>query len=254
MKNNNGYTQKETYVFSVIFTGEVIENFKKTDVISNLSAKLNVSKDQVVKLFDASPKVVKKFKSREKAEEFVHTIEELGAAAKINITNGENNDANKNPGNSDPHNSNTGINELIKCPSCRNEISKLSESCPQCGAPNEWIHPIIKEFVSNNNIFVEYEFFYNSDKTTITGETELRLPLWARIVNILLMIMAFIVMIVFAFINGPYIISSIIFGVIIFMVLLIFSKKQKFKADVQKGEWESTDDEFWEPVKKTLKL
>ncbi|WP_415900552.1 hypothetical protein [Neptuniibacter sp. QD48_11] len=36
---------------------------------------------------------------------------------------------------------------LIQCTYCTSEIASIAEACPQCGAPNEWIHPRLVEFL-----------------------------------------------------------------------------------------------------------
>lgn len=138
-------------------------------------------------------------------------------------------------------------NENMKgCDTCKKTISVLASVCPACGAPNEWIHPSIKTFISNkDNIATSKPFGFQWNKTEVWGETKPKLPWWIWLVFILTAPVSFM---------GSFLIGMVVSVICGAVVFSIFGKQSKFRANLLKCTWESSDDQFWEPVRSALNL
>lgn len=135
---------------------------------------------------------------------------------------------------------------LINCDACSKEISVLAAQCPGCGAPNSWIHPNIKHFISvKDQTGMSKPFTFQWNKTEVWGGTETKLPWWLWLVIFFCAVPGF----AFGLIPG-----LIIAPVTYFILLQMYGKKHEFKANLQEGTWVSSDDEFWQPVKSILKI
>jgi hypothetical protein len=137
---------------------------------------------------------------------------------------------------------------LTKCDTCNKDISIFAAICPGCGAPNNWIHPHIKQFVSmTDQIVLQEQVTFHSNKTEIWGETkEGVLSWWPLIAAIIL------TLIVIGASGFP---GFIVAPVAYYYYVMKPEIKQKkfFKANVQTGAWESSGDNFWEPVRAILR-
>lgn len=135
---------------------------------------------------------------------------------------------------------------LINCDACGKEISAMAAQCPGCGAPNNWIHPNIKHFISvKDQTGMSKPFTFQWNKTEIWRGTEAKLPWWLWLVII--------------FCAAPGFAFGIIPGLIIapvayFILIQFYGKKHEFKANLQEGTWVSSDDQLWQPVKSILKI
>lgn len=132
---------------------------------------------------------------------------------------------------------------LIRCEACSREISTLAAQCPGCGAPNTWIHPDIRKFIDAKdkiNTVAKFEFQYN--KVEIWGTSVSTVKWWFWVVT------------------GILVFAGFVFGVVpglIFVGIawyIIEKKKQQFRANLQDRTWQSSNDEFWRPVKAALNL
>lgn len=138
------------------------------------------------------------------------------------------------------------IEKLINCESCNHPHSILADKCPQCGAPNNWIHPAIKHFLSiKDQIGTTKEFKFQWNKVEIWGYTETKLPWYIKI------------FIFFGFISG--VLFGIIPGFIIAILMYLslsktFGGKYNFKANLLDKKWESSNEKFWKPVRDVLKV
>jgi hypothetical protein len=149
---------------------------------------------------------------------------------------------------------------LIKCEACNKDISTLADKCPGCGAPNNWIHPNIKHFLSmKDQTGMSKRFIFHRNKTEIWGETAVQgLPWYVWIA----VIFSFLILL---WLGGMF--SGIIFGAmfeslviligggyVVFKVARKFTLTKNFKANLQLGTWWSDDDDFWLPVRSILKV
>lgn len=59
----------------------------------------------------------------------------------------------------------------------------MADKCPGCGAPNSWIHPRIKHFLSvKDQTSMSKPFTFQWNKTEMCGSTEVKLPWWLWLV------------------------------------------------------------------------
>lgn len=62
---------------------------------------------------------------------------------------------------------------LIACSTCAAQISPNSITCVQCGAPNNWVHPSVADFILNvNNISTSKQYYWSSKGTTFNAWTK----------------------------------------------------------------------------------
>jgi hypothetical protein len=134
---------------------------------------------------------------------------------------------------------------LINCAACNKEISMVAINCPGCGEPNNWSHPKIKQFFSAiNQISLPEKVKFYSNKTEIWAETlEDKLPPESWLGLIVLFIVTLFLMMAH---------PGLIVGPIAYYYYVMKPKrmtKKSFRANLQSGTWESSDDSFWEPVR-----
>ena len=59
---------------------------------------------------------------------------------------------------------------LIQCQDCNKSLSKHAKECPQCGAPNNWVHPEIARFLASVGHFPSLpEFKCDHDRYVLQG-------------------------------------------------------------------------------------
>jgi len=136
---------------------------------------------------------------------------------------------------------------LTKCGSCGKDISIYAAICPGCGAPNNWIHPHIKTFLSmTDQIVLPEQVTFHSNKTEIWGETKGGDLPWGQLIAVVILTL----MVIGATGFPGFLVAPVAY----YYYVLKPEKKQKkfFKANVQTGAWESSGDNFWEPVRAVL--
>jgi hypothetical protein len=139
--------------------------------------------------------------------------------------------------------------KLIECLSCKKEISILASTCPGCGAPNDWIHPKIKELVDSDDGILPLKWTYTYSGTKVSGQTEKKTPVWVWVFHI------FMISFLALFCYGIFGMSMIwlwMYVVFSWIINAMFGVKKEFKANLQTGTWVSTDDKFWKPVREML--
>ncbi len=134
---------------------------------------------------------------------------------------------------------------LTSCTACAKEISTLADKCPNCGAPNEWVHPHIRIFMADMPQNTSKKYFVFHNKTQIWGNTEKKFPWWMWIIIIFCSAPGF----AFGFIPG-----LIIAPIAYYLLLNMYGNKLEFFADFQKGTWTSNDDSFWKPIRSKLDI
>ncbi len=146
---------------------------------------------------------------------------------------------------------------LIKCSACTAEISSLTDSCPQCGHPNSWVHPVIQGFYSNVPT-IERDYTYSKTRTLLEGKLVKKLPKWKEVATILTLSAIAFFPIIFALSQGQ-LLRALIFagltGIAINIVNGVLKRKQKeiyFRYNAQANAWESNDEELFAPVRARL--
>ena len=71
--------------YSVVFTGRILAGLDRNLVIKNIAAKTNLTTEQVIRLFEAAPKAIKKFDSNEEAGRLVSVFQSCGAVCTVDI-------------------------------------------------------------------------------------------------------------------------------------------------------------------------
>ncbi|MGR6858911.1 hypothetical protein ACU5EH_20175 [Aliivibrio salmonicida] len=140
---------------------------------------------------------------------------------------------------------------LIKCEACNTDISPLSETCPKCGNPNNWTHPVVSDFLKAP-ILVEQKYTYSCNKTGIHGVAEKTIsnPLKYSIfaITFFLACLCFAVLGVFSLMGFAFIVSP-------YLIIALIKHKQDdiyFTYDAHNNLWESNDDQMFSKVKETL--
>jgi RNA polymerase subunit RPABC4/transcription elongation factor Spt4 len=133
---------------------------------------------------------------------------------------------------------------LIKCETCKKDISSLADKCLHCGAPVNWVHPKIKQLlIAINQLTLPEKAQYWSNKTDIWGETqenELSIGSWISLAILVLFVLA----------TGG--LSGFLVAPIAYYYYVLKPKrkiKKSFRANLLMGTWESSDDAFWKPVR-----
>lgn len=135
---------------------------------------------------------------------------------------------------------------LFQCEACQKEISTLADKCPGCGAPNNWIHPKIKHFLSvKDQIGIADGWNYKYTKTELCGSTVPTLPWWLWFVVLFCAVPGF----AFGIIPG-----MIIAPIAYYILKLMYGKTYSFKADLKNGTWQSDNDAIWQPVRAALEI
>ena len=138
---------------------------------------------------------------------------------------------------------------LIDCKTCGGKLAALAEACPGCGAPNDWMHEDIQRFVeASSAVATSRPFSYSQSKTTLSGQTELRTPIWAW------MLAAFVCLAsTLAFFFFP-LWAVLIGGAACGVILKGTQRADYFQADLQARTWVSSNERFWQPVRQMLRL
>lgn len=133
---------------------------------------------------------------------------------------------------------------VVACGTCSKEISTMASACPNCGAPNNWVHPKLQFFYDHKDMTgmpVKFEFTYT--KTTLAGYTEPKFSWWMWLIVIFCAVPG----LSFGFI------AALIIGPMAYYVLLqMYGKKKTFEIDFISDTWQSSDDAFWAPIKNLL--
>lgn len=141
------------------------------------------------------------------------------------------------------------MSELIKCNTCGQAIASLAQSCPSCGAPNDWLHPDVVHFLSVKDATgISKKFFYTHTKTTIAGQTEASSPVWAWVIAAVICAIGGVLTLMLG------IVAMLPVFLISFFVLLLTKRADHFHADVGNRTWSSSNEPLWKPVRVTLKL
>ncbi|WP_415903209.1 hypothetical protein ACMXYR_05490 [Neptuniibacter sp. QD29_5] len=70
--------------------------------------------------------------------------------------------------------------KTFQCTYCASEIASIADFCPQCGAPNEWIHPRLVEFLEvKSTEFVPQECYFKVKHDQLYMYVEDTPGLWA---------------------------------------------------------------------------
>lgn len=164
---------------------------------------------------------------------------------------------------------------LIKCNACEKDISKLADKCLNCGSPNHWIHPKINLLLTKKDeVIPEVKVDFTHSKYEISGVSYQK-PKWITVISDTINIMLFVIFpigtFIYYYMNGSGVgfsmlgafmllgtaAGALFFPLVIFSICLlifaaIFAKKRSFQANLESGEWTSSDEKFWKPVKDIL--
>jgi hypothetical protein len=136
--------------------------------------------------------------------------------------------------------------DLIECKSCKKQISPLAQSCPGCGAPNEWVHAGVQRFLDNvSSIQPAGGLTYWHDKVSVWGETG-KMHTAVSIVITLVTVVVAAPLALFAFWFAFFI------GFVGFFLAGHSKRKETFRADFSTGAWESSSNDFWKPLREML--
>lgn len=137
---------------------------------------------------------------------------------------------------------NTTTPHLIACQACAHMIGPQAETCPQCGSPNEWMHPQVKKIMDGaSQLGVERRFMYWGKGAEVWGESVYHSPL--AVIGVVVVFCLGLISGLFSSFFGP-----IVGGVLSVVVWRGTAKTDTFKANLLKQEWTSTNDKFWAPV------
>jgi hypothetical protein len=138
---------------------------------------------------------------------------------------------------------------LISCKTCSGQLAALADACPACGAPNDWVHEDIRRFISEGpKIATTKSFNYSNTKTTLTGQTASRSPVWAWALGAVV----FLAAMVGFFMWGIW--ATLLLGALAGLVIKLPARPDYFQADLQARTWTSSNERFWRPVRQLLKL
>lgn len=135
---------------------------------------------------------------------------------------------------------------LRDCSACGHSIAISAAACPLCGAPNEFVHPLVTAFKSRK--FEDAPLFnYEVTGTTINGNSysaKDKLQLIAFLSCSLATILFFV---------SPWLASFFLASGVIGMGMWIFvsSHQETFTVDLsqEKPRWSSSNDAFWSSVR-----
>jgi hypothetical protein len=168
-------------------------------------------------------------------------------------------------------------NLLIKCEDCGKQISRNSKTCLGCGAPNNWIHPVIANFIINSkSIKTNAEFRYEHTGTSLNGCTasitlsqvafllsalgfgSYALAEFSAGIGILNVPQFLLVPLLLAEAIGVKvgIICAIVGSVTRLIGDAIITQGKVFSVDFSTNPpvWKSNDETFWKPLKQVLKI
>ncbi len=159
---------------------------------------------------------------------------------------------------------------LVDCPDCGHQMSINSKICPQCGSPNNYVHPEITRFIQEiNNIPIKAEFSYSHAGSVLTchviqeqaGDALLRVLFGLSLVGLGggCLLLLIVPMIGYLLIGASLLVS-------IFMLLLLgvdaisgtpstpSINQLRIDFSVVPPAWQCNDPDFWDPVKKFFRL
>jgi len=168
-------------------------------------------------------------------------------------------------------------NLLIQCEDCGKQISRNSKTCLGCGAPNNWIHPVIANFLINSkSIKTDGEFKFVHTGTSLNGwTTSITLSQAVLLISFLAFGSASVAAMseVIGIFNMPQflqiplmlselfgvklgIICALVGGVIMMFGDIAITQGKIFSIDFSTSPpvWKSNDEEFWRPLKQALKI
>ncbi|WP_180131945.1 zinc ribbon domain-containing protein [Rhodoferax sp. BLA1] len=132
--------------------------------------------------------------------------------------------------------------QLIPCQTCQHLIGPQAETCPQCGSPNSWMHPVVAKAMSSaDKLTVERRFQYWGKGAEVWGESVYHSPV-AYLVMVGILV-AILFSSLFTSIFGPA-----LGGVGMVIYWRSTAKKETFRANLVTGSWESSNEKFWLPV------
>lgn len=135
---------------------------------------------------------------------------------------------------------------LRDCSACGHSIAISAAACPQCGAPNEFVHPLVTEFKSRKfNDAPLFEFEVTG--TTISGKSHSAKDKLEAIIGVLC-ISSVILFFIF-----PWLATFVFAGFLISVGIWLFasSHEETFSVDLsqEKPRWSSSNDAFWSSVR-----
>lgn len=143
--------------------------------------------------------------------------------------------------------------KLIQCASCSKEISPLAAQCPNCGAPNEWIHPSIHDFLKvKDQTGISRPFTFQWNKSDIWGESKPKANAVGWLIYAGLLPLSLYWLFSYGIIGA--LLCGAAIGVALQVVPRVWGSQETFKANVLKREWTSSNEKYWAPVKSSLKL
>ncbi len=151
---------------------------------------------------------------------------------------------------------------LIDCSACGRSIAKTAAKCPQCGSPNNWMHPEVQRFRdAARSIVLSRTWNWGSNQTAVWGNGDSEVEERGGAKGVSVGMTLFLVGVLLLFL-GPigWAIAGLLIPVAIFIMVAgaLFTKSSdyvvkipEFRADFsgQTPRWESNDEEFWEPVR-----
>lgn len=145
--------------------------------------------------------------------------------------------------------SGNSMNGLLACRVCGKAIAHLAQTCPSCGAPNNWMHPDVAHFLSVKDATgISGKFNFTNTKTTVTGQSAAFAPLWAWGIALIFCVIGSFFMLFLGFLAlVPAVFIS-------FLILILTTRTDNFHADVVNRQWTSSNERFWKPVRTALKL
>lgn len=138
--------------------------------------------------------------------------------------------------------------DLILCNACRHSISVLAAVCTNCGAPNTWRHPGIVQFLQVKDATgVSRAFTFSWDKFTIKGRTKPKRTIFGYFVLFALLPVIFVL---WAFLAWwlAFIVSTVLYA----YALGANMRTEYFVVNLFSGEWTSSNEKFWKPVRDKL--
>jgi hypothetical protein len=132
---------------------------------------------------------------------------------------------------------------LCACVACSQQIGVQAITCPHCGTPNDWMHPLLQAVLNGTDKPEPASRAYNFQckGATINGWCNYRpIGAWATITALVLLVLFF---------SLSNIWITILLGFGIGGVLTFYKKSETFKADLSAGTWVCSNQYFWAPVR-----
>jgi hypothetical protein len=150
---------------------------------------------------------------------------------------------------------------LIECTSCAKSIAKTAQSCPHCGARNDWVDPRIAKIcraISSNEIGAQGEFTFYSNPTKVWGIATPSTDVgWGWGMKLSSGIMLLSLPMLYLLPRVGYLLLAL--GLLIMIVGALWQGVTGFKVPQPKQfqvvctesglEWQSNDDTFYQEIK-----